>query len=640
MRIVYKYLKDLIIKNRRFVVVLIHLMQAGIANYLAFAIRLEAVLLHEYLYQFASYLSVLLLVRLLFCLLSGLYKDLWRYASIGDLIKIVWSATGGSIVFLVLVMYVAQDTTYPRSIYILDWLLFIIISGSSRLFIRVFRDYLHFQSSGKRLLIIGAGDAGEMIVRDMKNNPAYNYKPIGFIDNDPYKAGHSIHGVTIFGAENKANEVIKEHCPDEILIAIPSAGHKTIKRIYDLYKPFNIPLKILPGMRDILNGNVSVSKIRPLSLEDLLQREPVRADIQHIRQYIEGKSVMVTGAGGSIGSELCRQIIKYKPLSLVLFDRYENSLYEIDLELKGRGSKNETEIFPVVGDILDTRSLEYVFSRYKPTAVFHAAAHKHVPMMEHNPIEAVKNNIFGTKNLVDFSVRYNVENFILISTDKAVNPTSVMGATKKVAEYVALSLNGISQLKSTVVRFGNVLGSSGSVVRLFRKQIDEGMPVTVTHPDVRRFFMLIPEAVQLVLSAAALGKGGEIFVLNMGEQVKITDLAENIIRLSGFLPHEDIKIEFTGLRPGEKLYEELFDETEDVYETEHEKLNVVVPRNLLSSRQIDYYMEVFRHIVADNCHECLLPALKSAVKSFKRQEDHLDYLPHFMIKIPSRHKYP
>lgn len=612
---IYMAIKSLIIKNRRLFVSLFYLLQAAIANYLAFVLKFESLLFSDYLSQMVSYLPLILLIRFILYLSAGLYRDLWRYASVSDLIKIAWSATAGSIVFVILVRYVALDTAYPRSIYILDWLLFIIISGGIRLFIRILREYLNSEPSGKKTLIIGAGDGGEMIVRDMKNNPTYAYKPIGFIDTDPYKIGHSIHGIPILGSNRMAGEIIKKYKPEEILIAIPSAGHKTIRDIYETYKPFNIPIKTLPKLSDVLDGKVSVSHIRLLSLEDLLQREPIRTNIEHVREYIEGKSVMVTGAGGSIGSELCRQIIEYGPSRLVMLDRYENTLHEVDLEL--RRKKPRALIYTLVGDVQDTKRLEHVFGEHKPQIIFHAAAHKHVPLMEHSPIEAVKNNIFGTKNLIDASIRHGSESFVLISTDKAVNPTSIMGATKRIAEFIALGINGSSGVKFTVVRFGNVLGSNGSVIHLFKEQIKAGGPVTVTHPQMKRFFMLIPEASQLVLTASAVGRGGEIFVLDMGEQIKILDLAENMIRLSGFVPHADIKIEFIGIRPGEKLHEELFDETEEIRKTPYDKLNMAVPNSMPSASDIDLYLNAFGHVVDDNCHDCLVPTLKLAIPSFR-----------------------
>lgn len=465
---------------------------------------------------------------------------------------------------------------------------------------------------------------------------------------------------------------IEKYKPEEILVSMPSASSKALKEIYELCKPFNITVRKLPGLNDILLGNISVeaklgkmlidanivtesqvqealtlqqteggklgsklvelgyisektlfsflqkqysvSHIKPVSLEDLLQREPVRTDIESVKDYIEGKSVMVTGAGGTIGSELCRQIIDYRPSKLILLDRYENTLMHIDIELRMRTQK--TDIFTVIGDIQDAINLEHLFSKHKPQIIFHAAAYKHVPLMEYNPIEAIKNNIFGTKNLLEAASRHNVASFVMISTDKAVNPRSIMGATKRVAELLTMSMNFQNTSKFTTVRFGNVLGSNGSVVPIFEKQIKQGGPVTVTHPEIKRFFMVIPEAIQLVLIAAAAGKGGEIFVLDMGEQIKIIDLAENLIRLSGFIPHKDIKIDYTGLRPGEKLYEELFDESEMIVSTFHEKLRIAIPE-IPSIDDFNKHILELERIVLKNAVDEVVPAVQKIVPSFR-----------------------
>lgn len=624
-------IRHLITRNRRLIVILIHLVQAALANYFAFILRFESILSPDYFNQFLSYLPILLPIRLLFYLQAGLFKNLWRYSSIRDLMKIIQSTVLGSFLFILVVRYLIGDLSYPRSIYILDCLLLIMISGGSRLLIRALIEYVQSGSSGKRTLIIGAGDAGEMVVRDMKNNYKYAYEPIGFIDDDPFKKGLVIHGLPIFGPGNMIEEVIEKKRPEEILIAIPSASHRTVRRYYDLCKPFGLPIKILPGLRDIIDGNVSVSQIKPLSLEDLLRREPIRTDIESVKEYIAGKSVLVTGAGGSIGSELSRQIIQYNPSELVLFDRYENGLFQIDFELKNRDYEGpRRNVVPVIGDMRDASALEYLFSMHKPQIVFHAAAHKHVPLMEQNPLEAVKNNIFGTKNLLNAASRHNAESFVMVSTDKAVNPTNIMGASKRVAEFLTISMNS-SLTKFKVVRFGNVLGSNGSVVHTFREQLKLGGPITVTHPEMRRFFMLIPEAVQLVLIAASVGKGGEIFVLDMGESIKIADFAENLVRLSGFIPHEDIEIKYTGLRPGEKLYEELFDESEEIINIFHEKLRVAIPQKIPSTAELSRHLSVLEEIVTNNSLDNLIPAMQRILPGFKKFE--MDLVPSRKSKV-------
>lgn len=669
---IYKAIRDCIVKYRRIVVTLIFLVQAALANYLAFIIRFESVLSPSNLKIFLMYLPILLCVRFVFFIQAGLYKGLWRYASVSDLMKIIKSTTLGSIVFLLTVHYILDDSNYPRSIMVLDWLLFIIISGGNRLFIRVFREYMFSESLRKKILIIGAGDAGEMIVREMKNNPECAYEPIGFIDDDANKKGLTIHDVPILGSSSTIPEIIEKERPDEILISVSTDTQNTIREIYEICKPFNIPLKKLPGISDLLDGNISVasklgerlveanlvteaqireglalqkkeggrlgtklvklgyvteerlitflnrqhgiSLMQPISLEDLLQREPVKRDITAVRDFIAGKSVMVTGAGGSIGSELCRQIIKYGPADLLLLDRYENSTYEIDLEL--RTEQHGTTITTIIGDVQDTLQLEYIFSRYMPRIIFHAAAYKHVPLMEHNPIEAVRNNIFGTKNLLEAASRHCAENFVLISTDKAVNPTSIMGATKRIAEFLTVNMNSSCTTKFSTVRFGNVLGTNGSVIPIFKEQLKKGGPLTVTHPEIRRFFMLIPEAVQLVLIAAAAGNGGELFVLDMGEPIKIIDLAENFIRLSGLIPHKEIKIAFTGLRPGEKLYEELFDESERIIPTSHKKLMMAVPE-VPSATILDHSISDFERIVQNYSLDEVVNTIRKIIPDFK-----------------------
>ncbi len=592
---VFNFFQQVTFRNRRLVVTLVHLLQAILANYLAFILRFEGVIPKEHFDNFITYLPLLVLVRLVFYVLEGLHKDLWRYASVNDLARIFKSVTFGSVIFFILVRTFFNNTLYPRSIYVIDWLLLIMLSGGMRFFIRVFREYLESGAEGRRVLIIGAGDAGEMIARDMKNNPNTDYVPVGFLDDDKYKSGLTIHGVPILGTVDEMEAAIKAHDPEEILICIPSAGQKAIRRIYDACKPFSLPINILPGVSEILDGSVTVSNIKPFSFEDLLQREPVRTDIKDIRDYVGGRRVMVTGAGGSIGSELSRQISGYGPQSLVLLDRYENSLFEIDLEL--RRDFPGLKLVTAIGDIADSVRIRSLLGTEAPEVIFHAAAHKHVPLMEANPLEAIKNNVFGTKNLIEAAIDAGVGDFVLISTDKAVNPTNTMGATKRIAEFMALSANKRGSTRFSTVRFGNVLGSNGSVLHVFQEQIKKGNPLTVTHPDITRFFMLIPEAAQLVLLAASHGKGGEIFVLDMGEPIRIVDFAENVIRLSGRVPYEDIDIVFTGLRPGEKLYEELFDKTERMEETELHGIHMAVPEAVPTDEELQGALKELRSVV-------------------------------------------
>ena len=670
MNVIPANVRDIIVRYRLFSLTLLFLLQAALANYLSFLLRFESMPPSVYLNQFLIYLPVLLSLRLVFFLLAGLYKGVWRYAGISDLMKIINSTTFGSIAFFLIVRYGIGDVDYPRSIYVLDCVLCIIISGGGRLFIRVLRESMIQEPLGKKTLIIGAGDAGEMIVREMKSHE-HPYTPIGFVDDDPRKKGLTIHGVPVLGQSHMIPELIEKYKPDEILISSPDI-QKTIKDIYELCKPFNVRIKKLPGIQDLLGGNVSVaarigqrlidanliteaqvqealtlqekeggrlgsklvklgyiteeklvsflskhlgiSHIKPISLEDLLQREPVNTDITYLTDFIKGKSVMVTGAGGSIGSELCRQLIKYSPSILILLDRYENNLYEVDISL--RDGQHRSSIVTFIGDVQDALFLDHVFSKHKPQIIFHAAAYKHVPLMEHNPIEAVKNNIFGTKNLIDTAARHCAENFVLISTDKAVNPTSIMGATKRISEFLTVNMTSFCNTKFSVVRFGNVLGSNGSVVPLFSEQLKRGGPLTVTHPEVKRFFMLIPEAVHLVLIAAASGKGGEIFVLDMGDPIKIIDLTENFIRLSGFIPHKEIKIVYTGLRPGEKMCEELFDESETRVAASHKKLMIAVPQ-VPSMAFLSHHLLNLERVIEDYAEEEVVPLIQMAVPTFR-----------------------
>ncbi|GAB4390285.1 MAG: nucleoside-diphosphate sugar epimerase/dehydratase [Thermodesulfovibrionales bacterium] len=555
----------------------LYVSEAALANYLAFFIRFEGAIPADHISLFLRFLPLILAIRILFYIASGLHRELWRYTSVSCLLKIILSATLGTLAFIAIIRYGMGDLAYPRSVYVLDWMLLIMLAGGARLAARSAKLYRKSPNSGTRILVIGAGDAGELVVRDMNNNPNFSYSPVGFLDDDPRKKSMRIHGVPILGGIARLPEVLPEIQPEELLIAIPSASRAELNRIYDICKPYGLPIKTLPSIGDIVSGKVLVSQIRALSLEDLLQREPVKnEDMAAIRQFIKDKAVLVTGAGGSIGSELCRQIISHEPSRLIMLDRYENGIFEVDRDLKYKYP--DRPIATAIGDILDAGRLRDIFAMYRPHVVFHAAAHKHVPLMEENPLEAVKNNIFGTRNVIQAAADHGAENFVMISTDKAVNPVNVMGATKRVAELLVLDADSRSETKFTTVRFGNVLGSNGSVIHTFRKQIKESGILTVTHPEIKRFFMLISEAVYLVLKAASAGKGGEIFVLDMGEPIKIVDLANNIIRLSGCVSGKDVSIQFTSLRPGEKLYEELFDDTEIEVETSFKKIRTAISR--------------------------------------------------------------
>ncbi|MBA1334146.1 MAG: UDP-N-acetylglucosamine 4,6-dehydratase [Firmicutes bacterium] len=549
----------------------------------AFIIRFEGKIPKAYLNTFVEMAFILIAIKIATFYYFGLYKNLWRYAGVIDVLQIIVAAgvaNAVSISYLFL-----MQSNLPRSIYVLAFILDIFFIGGSRFGYRIIREFMggtyHAlnrngqRAHPKKALIIGAGEAGAMVIREFRNHPELNAKPVAILDDDQEKHRRRIHGVPVLGAIGKVKEVARSLDIDEIIIAIPSAKKRDIRHIIDMCKDTRCKLRILPGVYELIDGKVDVKQIRDVQIEDLLGREPINLNIEEISGYLRGKVVLVTGGGGSIGSELCRQIARFNPRLLLILDIYENNAYNLQIELARSHPEIKTRI--LIASIRDKARLDSIFRIYNPQVVFHAAAHKHVPLMEDNPTEAIKNNVFGTLNVAECSDKYNVEKFVLISTDKAVNPTNVMGATKRIAEMTVQMMNKRSGTKYAAVRFGNVLGSSGSVIPLFKSQIAEGGPVTVTHPDITRYFMTIPEAAQLVIQAGAMAEGGEIFVLDMGEPIRIMDLAKDLIRLSGFEPGEDIPIEITKLRPGEKLYEELFMEDEALKATRHEKIFIGRP---------------------------------------------------------------
>lgn len=609
-----------ILKYRRLFVIGSHLFLIILSNYLAFFLRFDGDIPGNELTIMIKALPWILALRSTTFIPFKLYKGLWIYTSIWDLNNILFSVSSSSLISFIWIRWVLGLTGYPLSIYIIDSILLVFFLGGIRLTRRVYRE-LGWIKDGKRVLIFGAGDAGEMLIRDMNNNPYYSYEPIGFVDDDPHKKGLLIHRIEVLGTRKDLKEIFQSYSPEEVLIAIPSAPPKEIRSIVESLEHFKVPIKTLPNIKEILDGKVKISQIRNLLLEDLLSRERVIVNDENVRSYIEGKKILITGAGGSIGSELCRQIASYSPDKLILYEHCENSLFNIINNLHDLSPAISRH--PIIGDIIDQQRLLEIFEKYRPNIVFHAAAHKHVPLMELNPSEAVKNNILGTYNVAKISDRFSVEDFILISTDKAVNPTSVMGATKRIAEEIAKGMNVQSKTNFTIVRFGNVLGSNGSVIPFFMEQIKKGGPVTITHPEIKRFFMLIPEAVHLVLQAATIGKGGEIFVLDMGEQIKVIDMAKNLIRLSGFIPDEDIKIVYTGLRPGEKLYEELFDISESSEPTVHEKIFMARGNGIQDMAELNRVIMEIKRLSDTGDITGIINRLKELTPSYK-PSDHLE----------------
>jgi len=517
------------------------------------------------------------IVKILCFYFFRLYSSLWKYASIYEMLSIVGAAFVSNAV-IISYIFIAQIAV-PRSIFIITVFTDIFLIGGVRFAYRALRrvvkgETFRFRQS-KRILVVGAGDAGAMVIKEMLLHPELNSIPVAIIDDDKSKLGKKINGVPILGNSGNIADIAYRKKIDEIIIAIPSASKKEINDIYGECSKTDCKIKILPSVSQLIDESVTIQKIRDVNIEDLLGRDPVNLDIEEISSYLAGRVILVTGGGGSIGSELCRQVASYRPEQLIILDNYENNAFDIQNELVFRYP--DLNLVTLIANIREKHRMDSIFEQYRPDVVFHAAAHKHVPLMEANPTEAIKNNVFGTLNVVECADKSGVKKFVLISTDKAVNPTNIMGATKRIAEMIVQAVNRHSKTEFVAVRFGNVLASNGSVIPLFKRQIEQGGPVTVTHPEVTRFFMTIPEAAQLVIQAGAMGKGGEIFVLDMGQPVKIYDLARNLIKLSGFEPDEDIKIEFTGLRPGEKLYEELLLAEEGLQATRNNKIYVAQP---------------------------------------------------------------
>ncbi|GMU21803.1 MAG: capsular polysaccharide biosynthesis protein [Phycisphaerae bacterium] len=579
------------VRHRTLLSVLAHGLLFTLSLFTAFALRYDFHFRPQpwFTQEYLTYLPLTLAVKLLIFGWLGLYRDSWRYVGLRDLFAVI-KASHISIFLCVVVyflswrfwsQYVPADKGYwvPNAVFLLDWVFTIAFISAARIGFRFYHEELRPLNAGAhhRLLIVGAGDVGDTILREIIRTSEDRYLVVGFLDSSDAKQRARIRGIDVLGKPSDIRKICEQHGVDEVLVADPSMPQKEVRRLIELCQGMNLRFQTVPAFSDLIEGRVQVSQIRPVDIEDLLGRDPVQLDSEGIGNYIRDKVVMVTGAGGSIGSEMCRQIARFRPKRLLLVERMENALFEID-----RGLQREfpdLQRRPCVADISDRARIRQLLSAERPTAIFHAAAHKHVPMMEWNPGEAIKNNILGTQVLADAASEAGIEKFVMISTDKAVNPTSVMGCTKRVAEMYVQQLGSQgSRTEFVTVRFGNVLGSSGSVVPIFKDQIARGGPVTVTHPEMTRYFMTIPEAAQLVLQAGAMGIGGEIFLLDMGEPVKIKDLATDLITLSGLRPGIDIELVYSGIRPGEKLFEELAIDGENVSRTAHPKIGITKKR--------------------------------------------------------------
>ena len=589
----------------------------NLAAFGSFYLRFEGDIPKEYFWTYYHTAWAGTLIYLFIFWIFGLYRCLWQYASINELISIFFAASVGtcSVVFAI---YFLAPMRYPNTVAVLLWLTTMFLIGGSRFIWRVFQDSffnIYLPGIMKRVLIIGAGDAGALAVRELKNSNYREGLPIGLVDDSPHKQKLKLMGFPVLGTRWDIPYLIKSRNVEEVIIAMPSAPREVIRNITEICEKSGVIIKIMPGIYNYFSGQVDTSKIRQVEIEDLLGRDQVSLDIDGVAGYLTGETVLITGAGGSIGSELCRQICRFNPKKLILVGRGENSIFDIEQEL--RSNFMDIHVLTEILDVKDRQKVELVFKKYNPGVVFHAAAHKHVPLMERNPEEALKNNILGTYNVAEISDLTHVKTFVLISTDKAINPTSIMGATKRVAEMIIQSLDLQSQTRFVAVRFGNVLGSRGSVIPTFKKQIAKGGPVTVTHPEMVRYFMTIPEAAQLVIQAGAIAQGGEIFILDMGKPVRILDLARELIRLSGFELDVDMKIEFTGIRPGEKLYEELLTADEGMTSTKYQRI-FVAKASVVNIEGIERLVQLVRERGSFLTREEIVQELGNIVHGFKQ----------------------
>jgi len=591
-----------------------------LASYL---IRLELIAIFPtYQYSLVWMLGIVLVVKPLIYYLFGIYRRLWRYASIRELVLILSAVTVASMVVSgVMIGLFAAGMFYgfPRSVLVIDWLLSMAFVGGLRFIFRIMAESSSSAANNsqfiprrkKWVLVVGAGDAGAMVVRELQKNPQLNIKPIGFLDDNPAKQDSKIHGVPVLAPLDEIANILDTRHVDEVIIAIPSAAGKVLRRVTEVCRRRGVAFRTMPGIYELLGGDVSVSRLREVDIADLLRREPVKMDTEALGEVLQDRVVMVTGAGGSIGSELCRQIARLNPKTLIMLGHGENSIFSALLSLKARFPV--LEIIPIIADVRDKPRLTVVFERWTPEVIFHTAAHRHVPLMQSNIEEAVTNNILGTQNIVQAALDFKVQRLVMISTDKAIRPVNIMGATKRIAEMLVLNAAREHEKAFTVVRFGNVLGSRGSVVPRFKRQIAAGGPVTVTHPEMKRYFMTIPEAVHLVLQASTLSECGENFILDMGQPVKILDLAEDLIRLSGLEPGRDIEIVFSGIRPGEKLSEDLWDHGFAYSPTAHPDIHRVDSEGVMSSDDLNAVVAELIGLARAGCQEEIITRLSETI---------------------------
>jgi FlaA1/EpsC-like NDP-sugar epimerase len=622
---------DFLLRHRGIVKLFLHFVIFAGAYHLAYLIRFDFIVPPEYGRVIRETILYLLIAKAIGFLAFGLFQGWWRFVSIRDILPIAAGCTAGSAIFAGVDIFFLGNVTVPRSVYLLDWGITLLIVLAFRYLIRMGREAFgrrHGEFT-RRVLIVGAGAAGQMIAREIHDNPALGMIDVGFIDDDKAKIGTRIQGLRVLGGHEEIGTICRSHKVDEIIIAIPSASSSKVRHIVEHCRESSARFRILPAVGELIDGKASISVLRNVNIEDLLGRDRVKLDMELLRRDITGQTVMVTGAAGSIGSELCRQVAKLFPAKLVMFEIAESPLFELELEMREKFPS--VDIVPLIGDIRDRKRVEIVISAHRPSLIYHAAAYKHVPVMEVHPIEAVKNNILGTQIVAEVAAECGVRRFVLVSTDKAVRPTNVMGATKRVAEMIVQNMNGKGKETTYVsVRFGNVLDSVGSVLPIFRKQLQTTGKLTVTHPEASRYFMLISEASALIIQAGAMGQGGEVFVLDMGPPVKIVDLAENLIRLMGKEIGVDAEIVFTGLRPGEKLHEELVIEGEDVTSTAHPKVMKMIGNGALIPELPRFLEELLSFAIEEN-REGVIRKLSMIVKGYRP-----DYLFHG-ISAPHDH---